>query len=199
VRAAADTPPLFAAGPFRAVELRAADVPALQRFFDTNPEYHLAVGGQAPEGREAHDAFHGAPPPDMAYTRKWLLGFVDTTGALVAVADVVSDLVAPGVWHIGLYIVATALHGGGAAHTMYGALEGWIRGQGAIWLRLGVVEGNARAERFWSRGGYVEVRKRDGIAMGRLTRTVRVMLKPLAGATVADYLALVERDRPEHH
>jgi hypothetical protein len=32
--------------------------------------------------------------------------------------------------------------------------------------------------------------------MGRNTNVVRVMIKPLADRTVADYLALVARDRP---
>ena len=34
--------PLFDAGAVRAVELDAGDVTALQRFFETNPEYLLA-------------------------------------------------------------------------------------------------------------------------------------------------------------
>jgi hypothetical protein len=31
--------------------------------------------------------------------------------------------------------------------------------------------------------------------MGQRTNTVRVMLKPLAGGTLEEYLSLVERDR----
>jgi hypothetical protein len=41
------------------------------------------------------------------------------------------------------------LHGGGAAHDLYKQLESWMRTNGARWSRLGVVEGNRRAERFW--------------------------------------------------
>ena len=104
---------------------------------------------------------------------------------------------APGVWHIGLFIVATALHGRGVAQALYHGLERWPRERGAQWLRLGVVEGNARAERFWIRCAYVQVRKRDNFQVGTLVRTVRVMAKPLAGGTLAEYLALVARDRPE--
>jgi hypothetical protein len=33
--------------------------------------------------------------------------------------------------------------------------------------------------------------------MGRLTNNVRVMFKPLAGGSLAQYLALVERDRQD--
>jgi len=192
-----DPPFLFEAGAFRAFELSAADIPALQRFLDANPEYHLAVNGQAPGGREAYDEFHDTPPAGIAWSRQWSLAFADAAGAMAGFAGVVSDLVAPGVWHIGIFIVATPRHGTGAAQAMYGGLEAWAHGQGAQWLRLGVVAGNARAERFWERAGYAEVRQRRGVEMGRLMHDVRVMMKPLAGGTRAGYLALVARDRPD--
>ena len=62
---------------------------------------------------------------------------------------------------------------------------------------LGVVQGNARAERFWESMGYIQVRTREGVAMGKLTNTLRVMVKPLHGQTIEEFLALVPRDRPE--
>jgi ribosomal protein S18 acetylase RimI-like enzyme len=111
-------------------------------------------------------------------------------------ANVVSDLLAPGVWHIGLFMIASTLQGSGAAQALYEELEHWARGLGAQWLRLGVVEGNARAERFWESRAFVEVRKRDGVEMGAKINTLRVMAKPLAGGTPAEYFALVARDRP---
>ena len=54
-----DRPCLFAAGAFRAYELHAGDIPALQRFVDANPEYYFAVNGQGPGDQEAHEQFHG--------------------------------------------------------------------------------------------------------------------------------------------
>jgi GNAT superfamily N-acetyltransferase len=193
-----DRPCLFAAGAFRAFELSAAEIPTLQRFLDANPEYCLAVNGEPPGAREAHEEFHGTPPAGMTWSNKWLIGFADEADTMAGFASVVSDLVAPGVWHIGLFIVATSRHGSGAAQAMYRPLEAWAVGQGAQWLRLGVVAGNARAERFWERAGYAEVRRRGGVEIGRRTPAVRVMVKPLAGGTLPRYLALVVRDRPEH-
>ena len=68
---------------------------------------------------------------------------------------------------------------------------------GAAWIRLGVVEGNVKAERFWRKTGYREVRKRLGIAMGSRTNDVRVLVKPLERRSIAEYLSLVERDNPD--
>jgi predicted GNAT superfamily acetyltransferase len=116
---------------------------------------------------------------------------------LVAMANIISDLLAPGVWHIGLFVVATSRHGTGDAQTLHHGLETWAIANGAHWLRLGVVQGNARAERFWESLGYFETRTREGIVMGKLKNTIRVMVKPLAGDSLEQYLSLIERDRPE--
>jgi len=188
---------IFAAGSLRATEMREADVPRLQAFLEANPEYDLAVNGRPPASNAAREAFDSRPPPDFRHDRRWLLQVDDETGTMVAIADVVANLLAPGVWHIGLLIVATRLYGTGAAHAIYAALEQWIRDGGAKWIRLGVVAGNARDERFWEKLGYVEVRKRAAVPMGERVNDVRVMMNPLAGGTVAEYLALVARDRPE--
>jgi GNAT superfamily N-acetyltransferase len=188
---------LFAAERFRAIELGADDVPELQRFFDENPEYFVLVTGQGPHRSEAEEEFHRPLPEGWSFTRKWVIGFVDDAGSMVGMADVVSDLLAQHVWHIGLFIVATRLHGARVAQLLYAHLERWALEHGAAWLRLGVVAGNARAERFWQRCGFVEVRTRDGVQMGPRTNTIRVMFKPLGGGDRLEYLALIARDRPD--
>ena len=188
---------LFTAGAFSAVELDAGDIPKLQRFFELNPEYFLGVNGRPPTPDEAHEEIHGALPDGWPFTKKWIIGFVDETRSLIGMANVVSDLLALGVWHIGLFMVATRLHGSGAAQSIYKELECWVLKLGAQWLRLGVVEGNTRAERFWERCAFVEVRKRGGVEMGKLVNTLRVMVKPLAAGMLPEYLALVARDRLE--
>lgn len=187
---------LFHAGALRAIELGPADVRRLQQFFDDNPEYFLRITGMPPTPTEAHDELHGALPEGWPYTKQWIMGFVDRQEAMMGMANIVSDLLAPGVWHVGLFIVATRLHGGGTAAALYDGIEAWMRHSGARWLRLGVVHGNARAERFWERRGFVETRRRE-VPMGARTNTVRVMAKPLGEAGLADYLAQVPRDRPD--
>ena len=188
---------LFRAGTVRAEVLGEEDVAALQAFFDANPAYFEAVNGQPAGPGEARAEFDEQPPAGMPFERRQLVKFVDAGGQWVAMAGVLGGFLAAGVWHIGLYIVATRLHGSGAAGALYAALETWMRDQGARTLRLGVALGNTRAERFWARQGYVEVRRREGVWTGHRDNTIRVLVKPLGAGTLADYLALVERDRPE--
>ena len=195
----------------QAVQLPASPVPALhtlelvepehesllQAFFEANPAYFRSVNGEPPAPDEAHHEIHDQPPAGWPFTKKWLIGYADGNGTLVAMANVISDLLAAGVWHIGLFIVATTRHGNGEAKVLLQGLQDWAGANGAGWLRLGVVQGNARAERFWESAGYVEARTREGIPMGKLSHTVRVMVKPLAGGSMEEYLTLVPRDRPE--
>ena len=181
----------------RAVEIGVNEIPVLQRFFEMNPEYFLSVNGEIAGPGEAHEEVHGRLPADWPFTKKWVLGIFSDQGALVAMLNVVSDLLAKGVWHIGLFMVASELWGTGTAQFLLRQLENWAVAGGAEWLRLGVVEGNARAERFWERAGFVETRKREGLSMGTKVNTVRVMAKALAGGSLSEYLALVKRDNPQ--
>jgi GNAT superfamily N-acetyltransferase len=179
------------------VELGTGAEALLQRFFEENPQYFLSVNGEPPKATEAHEEIHDLLPAGWSYTRKLVLGYVASDERLAAMANVVSDIVAPNVWNLSTFIVATERHGTGDAASLYTGLESWAAQQGAQWLRLGVVAGNVRAERFWERQGYTQTRLRQGVQMGRLTNTLRVMFKPLAGGSLEQYLTLVARDRPE--
>ena len=183
----------------RTIELVADCAPLLQRFFDANCDYFVIVNGEPTGPTEAHDEIHGELPTGWSFSKRWLIGYVDADGALVAMPNVVSDLLAPGVWHVGLFMVAASQQGTGLAQTLHRGLESWARANGARWLRLGVVQGNARAERFWQSQGFVETRIREDVAMGKRVNTLRVMVKPLLGGALPQYLALIERDRPEPH
>lgn len=180
----------------RVVRLDDAWEGPLQRFFEANPQYFLEALGEPPAADAAILEIRDLPPEDFSYTAIFLLGFVQEDGELMAMASVVSDLLAPGVWHIGLFIVADQRHGTGAAQQLHGSIQAWAERHGAQWMRLGVVVGRARAERFWQRQGYVTTRLREGVEMGQRTNDLRVMVKPLGGRTLQDYLQRVPRDRP---
>lgn len=186
---------LFGPGTGAAYEMADADLPLLQRFFEENPEYHLAIEGAPPGPKAAREEFDSAPPDDWRFDKKWLVRFADAEGRMIGMADLIENLFVDGVWHLGLFVIATHLHGTG--RPWYDALESWLRDQGCKWIRLGVVAGNARAERFWEKCGYREVRMRLAVPMGKQKNDVRVMVKALAGGSLHEYLSAVARDRPE--
>jgi predicted GNAT superfamily acetyltransferase len=114
-------------------------------------------------------------------------------------ANIITDLLAASVFHIGTFIVATERHGTGDAQAIYHGLEQWAVENGAGWIRLGVVQGNVHAERFWKSMDFMPTRERSGIGMGSRSVTVQYMVKPLAGGNLENYVALVPRDGPDEH
>jgi RimJ/RimL family protein N-acetyltransferase len=188
---------MFESPRYVAREMPLSGLPRLQALFEANPELFLITNGRRPETDEAQQHFDELPPPHLSYSRRWFAGVFDRTGELQGHVAIVSDLVLPGAWHVATFLMATRLHGSGAATETFAALESWMRSHGASWLRLGVVAGNARAERFWERCGFVEVRRRENMDTGGRINTMRIMVKPLAGLSLAHYLELVPRDRPD--
>lgn len=187
---------LFEVGAFEARELTEDDLVALQDFFVANPEYFLAFNGMPPRPDEARQEFEDRPPPEIPFSRAYTIGFLASSGPFVAMASVLSGFVAMQVWHIGFFLLATSLHGTGTAMALYSGLEQWMKEEGALWLRLGVVAGNSKAERFWEKAGYTEVKRRAGMQLGNLTHTVRVLVKPMGSAGLEEYFRLIVRDRP---
>lgn len=190
--------PLFSTSALCAVPLAAADAPLLQRFLDDNPLYSQLVNGRPWLAGEALAEIVERPP--FAHSAAHALAVLSPDeGRWLGFVSLCEDLIAPGVTHIGLFLLATAEHGSGLAPQLHGALEAWARGHAARVLRLGVVERNARAAAFWSRMGYQQTRLRwHDYPVGRLAVSVRV--KPLGGTMaerIAEHLATVPRDRPE--
>lgn len=177
------------------------DASTLQSFYETNPEYFVLIEGTPPPPTAAEEDLSSRPPADMPWRERWFLGFltenIPSSGPapFVAVAEVVRDLMAQGVWHIGLLIVATEQWGSGLGGRIVEGLENWALQAGADWMRLGVVQANVRGLRFWQRQGYHIVRQRENMAFGSRTHTVLVMAKGLRGHALADYLGRIPRDR----
>ena len=102
---------LFTSGGLAATERARADLPRMQRFFDDNPAYFRMVSGEPAAPNEADEELTRMPPPEWPIGKKWMIGF-ESGDELVGVADVISDLIAKDVWHVGLFIIAERLWGG---------------------------------------------------------------------------------------
>lgn len=188
--------PYFTGPHFSVRELAHSELPALQALFEASPSYFRTVGGQAPRPDEAQQEFDEQPPAHLPHGDRWFAGIHAADGALHGLLILVRDFCTTGVWHTALFWLDDASRGTGLASEVQRALEACARQQGAQWLRLAVIQGNTPGERFWTRCGYTEVRTRDHVNAAGEARLARVMVKPLAGGTVAQYLARVPRDQP---
>jgi len=186
---------VFEAAGYCAEVARRDDIPALQVFLETNPAYTRLVEGREVASDAAATEFDDEPPAAFAFDRRWLLLVRErASGELVGVIDLVKDLLAPGIWNVGLFLIAERLHGSGVAAELHAALQHWMHGQGARWLRLNVVDRNLRGARFWRRQGYTFICPREWAAPSGRVNTVWTLVKPLAGESLAGYLGAQTRD-----
>lgn len=176
-----------------------ADRPALAAFCRDNPEYDLFLTGEVPDEAEWVEDFMTDLPPtsfNWTHTHKLIARRHQDPDTISAILDVTEDMIDKGVGHIGLFQVATALHGAGLAHDLYQALEDWLASRGTDVLRLGVLNGNARGMAFWTRHGFLETRHRQGTAPTGKTHLSHVLYKPLKSLTLEAYRLRVPRDDP---
>lgn len=186
----------FTTGEFVAEQAERADIPEIQAFTEANSEYWLLTHDHPPHADDAARSFDWHPPADMSYSEH--LSFLvrhSSSREILAQIDVATDLLAPGVYHLGFFMTATRTHGSGFAHRLHEAYEQWAIDRGARWSRLGVVEVNCRAEAFWRRLGYIQVKRQDSYVLGDRSHVLITMVKPMRGETLAEYLDGVPQDR----
>jgi GNAT superfamily N-acetyltransferase len=188
----------FSTGEFLVRLATRAETTEIQAFNEANPEYWLLTHGHPPPPDDAQRAFDAHPPADMNYREDpWFIVRDAATSALAGHVACAIDLMAPGVFHLGFFMVATSRIGTGFAQRLYEAYEKFTFRHGARWLRLGVVECNERGRAFWRRQGYVDVKRLDDFVLGERSHRLFTMVKPRAGETLDEYLAAVPRDRSD--
>lgn len=178
---------------YRAVELTIDDVGLVQAFYRQNPEYWIIVANKTSSEQMALEDFFAPGNPTVRRGKKWRIGFFDGNNILVGISYIFSDFLAEHVWHIEFFIVASALHGTGASSEIYDELESWILHQNGSWLRLGVVVGHTKAQRFWEKAGYMALGKWEGGVAG-VGLTIQLMLKPLKNIPLMEYFRCVPND-----
>lgn len=157
---------LFRAKEWHARRLDFSEGDALQALLERCEDYfHLVCG--TPPGSSAAQALFTQVPEGKDTGDKILIGIFGSTGSLVGVLDVIRDYPAPAEWFLGLLLLEPRQRNFGLGGQSYRAFERWATGSGAQHIRLGVVEQNEGAYRFWRRMGFEQMRK------GRRRRLVR--------------------------
>ncbi len=109
---------------------------------------------------------------------KLVLGLYDGP-CLIGLVDVLGDYPEPGVWDLGLMLIEPQRRRAGIGAALQAALGDWIASQGGRALRLGVVEQDAAAHRFWARQGFADIAETDQ-DVGPFRRRVFWMERPIS-------------------
>jgi GNAT superfamily N-acetyltransferase len=157
---------LFSYGKEYAFILGPDDFPALQALLERSADYFYLVEGQPPRPDEATNLAKDCPP-GWTTADKLLIGITDQENSLLAVIDGMCGYPKEGIFWIGLMLVDPSKRGRGLGTRILAGFENWAASQGAKQIRLGVVEENVKALRFWQRSGYKLHSKSDPTPMGQ--------------------------------
>lgn len=153
--------------------LSEADKPALQAAFDLDHRYFNEINGRF----IPLDEICTHLPPGNAPDDKFLFA-VEQGSEVAGMIDLIRNCPEHATWHLGFLYVIERFRGG-LGRKVLRSLYPWLRSQGAVALRLGVVEPNAPARHLYASEGFVVEGSREAdpsIKRMRRTLVLRRML-----------------------
>lgn len=118
-------------------------------------DYYHIVEGMPPSDGAAAEILESLPPGKKAED-KTVAGIFSKDGKLIALADIIMDYPSTGTWMLGLLLIDPRERKKGLGRSIHDGIAGWVATYGAKKLRIGVVEDNTNALRFWTHLGYKE-------------------------------------------
>ncbi len=159
--------------------LTANDGDKLQMLFEKCTDYFELIQGY-PAGPAESQSLFSALPEGKAYKDKYLLGvFSNATDWLVGIIDLIRDFPTCGEWMLGLMLLDPDYRALGIGSQVFQAITGWCQSSGAASIRLGVVEDNTAAVRFWQTMGFKEIDRKPFQHHGSKDHTTIVMRRHL--------------------
>jgi RimJ/RimL family protein N-acetyltransferase len=157
------------------------DIARLQRVLELAPRYAHIVTGE-PVSPSAAEQLVAALPPGGKYDDKFVFEALQN-GSSVGCADLIRGYPTESFAFIGLLLIAEPLENQGYGTEVFRKLcevaSSW---QGCNRLRLGVLESNERAMRFWARLGFVATGDVKPFHAGRVQTRSFAYERPLYAA-----------------
>lgn len=174
--------------PYRSSYLDHHDAALVQDLYERCSDYHELEEGM-PTRPGAGEHLLTSLPPGKTTADKHVLGLHAPEGDLVGVLDLIQDLPGEREWCLGLLMIDPTARAAGLGTRIFHALERAVAAAGGTAIYIGVLEHNARAERFWRRLGFAELRRQDySSALGHPSRLI-VMRYDLTGQPARDLRA----------
>lgn len=120
-------------------------------------DYYILSGGVFPSKEEIDSMFNDLPP-NKDLEDKFLLG-VYKSDELVGMVDIIKDFPTIGEWTLGLMLIEPGERGSGLGKIIHKELIKWAKDLGAKTFRIGVIENNQKAFKFWSNLGYTKIKE----------------------------------------
>lgn len=152
---------------FSVRRLAERDKPVLQAAFDLDQEYFEVINGRQIPVEEICMTIPASCGPDDK-----LLFAIEREGKIAGMIDIIRHYPEQNVWYLGFLYIVEAFRGGMGRRVLRG-LYPWVKANGGVALRLGVVEPNARARHLYATEGFVfEAVREPDLSINRVRRTL---------------------------
>jgi RimJ/RimL family protein N-acetyltransferase len=159
--------------------LNAADETDLQDLLLRASDYTELLTGE-PVGSDDAAELLVDTPPGKSPEDKWIFGIYPVGDSkLIGVIDMVADHPVNGTWFLGLMLLDPEYRGSGFGEEIVNSLFAWLAERDVHGVRIGVVEHNQGALRFWKRMGFCEIDRRPPMLFGQRESAVFVMEREL--------------------
>lgn len=154
------------------------DESIIQELCERCSDFFMLIEGRLPEKNAGHDILFDLPPNKELYD-KFVYGVFNKNNVLLAVIDIVRNYKCVGEWVLGLLLIDPNERGKGLGQNIHDYVKNLVRENNGNKLRIGVVEENKIALRFWKDIGYSEV-DRVMATYGNKEHNVIIMNLPLS-------------------
>lgn len=149
----------------------------IEEFFTQASDYAIFESGKSQPDSEARNLLNDLPD-GKEKGDKIVLGIFGENAELIGVIDLIKNFPTQGEWMLGLLDLIPAVRKHGLGKKVHQDLVNLAKSEGATSLRIGVLQGNGAALRFWSSLGYKKI-KESTMVFGNKTHQVEVMILKL--------------------
>lgn len=142
---------------YKIKKLSIQDIDIVEELCNKCSDYFILSGGTLPTKDDVNNLFTDLPP-NKNLEDKFLFGIYKSNN-LIGIIDIIRNYPTVSEWTIGLLLLEPKERGRGLGTVIHEALVRWAKSLGAKRFRIGVINDNDSACRFWTNLGYVKVKE----------------------------------------
>lgn len=158
--------------------IAANDEQEIQVFLEDCSDFSMLESGKPTQPGDGYKLLT-ALPPDTTPDQK-IIVFVEQCGIKVGLVELIANYPEKGIWWIGLLLIRPNFRGKSLGKQIVDVLGRAMADSNAREIRLGVLENNPDAYRFWLKNCFKKLFSKTDQVIGTKTHTVYVLGKKLS-------------------
>lgn len=119
----------------------------IKQLYDLCSDYHMLASGRSATEEDVDDIFKYSEKKTVEDSLT--LGVYDNSEVLIGIVDIFKDYPEIGTWMIGLLLLSPSERNKKLGRDVHEEIKRYALSEGAIKLRIGVLEDNIDGQRFW--------------------------------------------------